>query len=84
MVGLLTLDLSQNAEKRWLDFSTAVQQIRLHKQNVEKNNPAASQTHPRHTRTMVSPHPGLTHTLWYTAVNNQIHVVVIVAQGHPS
>lgn len=68
----------------WSDFSTAVQQIRLRKQTVEKNNPAASQTHPQHTRTIVSPHPGLTHTLWYTAVNSQIHVVVIVPEGHSS
>ena len=37
-----------------------------------------------HDTLVVSPHPGLAHTLWYTAVNNQIHVAVIVAQGHSS
>lgn len=46
----------------WSDFSAAVQQIRLHKQNVEKNNPAASQTHPN-TLVQWSPHALALHTL---------------------
>ena len=48
----------------WLDFSAAVQQIRLHRQNVEKNNPAASQTHPN-TLVQWSPHALALHTLVY-------------------